>query len=316
MDYLKVNEKEKTKYRSGTPNCNNEVPNIQAELKELKKIVNEAKTAFSGQSSPVSTKANSDFPEESTFQILTENFSLKKKVKQLEAALSETLQSSHFNLEKDPEKPFKINQNSPKQSSSYKSINDLLFKFLNTETHQSDLESELKAQIKHLYGTKVFDLFKIFLIKIQKLQNELNKYSKLIDSVYLSLVKHKLFKVTREKVEEIEIALKDRKECEVLLKGLSMNEEIRTINAAGKELIEKTYGKYFLKIVEKYQHSIDGCMRKEELGQLIDFLVTERDKARVLRFIDDGDVESAACIVRNVLLSSALESRKIGMAEN
>lgn len=265
--------------------------------------MNEARLAFSGHSSPLSTKANSEFPDESTFNFL----------------VSETVQSKFFDPTqkksmKKPENPNCTLQFNPKRTDSDSSADELICQFMNSETGRPDLAVEIKKQIKQIYSKKFVELFEFLQMQVKNLQNELYRYSELIDLVSLNLIRRKegkLFKSANEKIEEIKAVLKDRKECDILIKGLSTNEGIGKINDAGKALLNKTYGKYFLKIVEKYQNTIKDQNPPSHLDTLLDFLLIDRDKARVLRFISESDYESAACVIKNSLITSILENKKL-----
>lgn len=267
--------------------------------------MNEARIAYSGHSSPLSTKANSEFPDESTFNFL----------------VSETVQTKFFDpmqkrLIKKTENPNNTLQFDPKHSDSISSADDLISQFINSENNRLELAADVKNQIKQLYSKKFVELFEFLQLQIKTLQHELSKYSELVDLISLNLVRHKegkLFKSTSEKIEEIKSVFKDRRECDILIKGLSMNEEIGKINEAGKDLLKKTYGKYFLRIVEKYQNSIKDSKSPSHLENLLEYLLIERDKNRVLRFINEGDLESAACVIKNSLITSVLENKKLNL---
>ena len=85
---------------------------------------------------------------------------------------------------------------------------------------------------------------------------------------------------------------------EFLIKGNNrtfIDKELKTI-------IKKAYGDRVLGLINVYEKTVQNLENEKNfnINRLLSLVLPNEDKNRVIKFINDGDFESAACVVKNL----------------
>jgi hypothetical protein len=106
------------------------------------------------------------------------------------------------------------------------------------------------------------------------------------------------------KVTMLEEQLKLKILAESILARILASGEIDSIDNDTKKVIRQAYGENIYKLLIMYekrihQHLKNAKISSLNLENLLNLALSSEDKARTLRFINESDYESAACILKN-----------------
>ena len=91
---------------------------------------------------------------------------------------------------------------------------------------------------------------------------------------------------------------------ETLTKLMKESQEFITLDKDCKRTIRQAYGERIISLISIYENKIvklveDTKKSSRKLEKILEMVLPSEDKSRTLRFINDNDFESAACILKN-----------------
>lgn len=191
--------------------------------------------------------------------------------------------------------------------------NELIGNYIETTTGKDFLDREAKVQIRKAYGENLLKLInayekrikhtcedlQVYLTYIEKTQGLFNPFLKFThNSEPLAVTAEQIY----ARISILESYAKAKTQAEEILSKLVKTSPL-SLDKESKLILSQVYGENLLGALEGYEKKLKSTGKEprsgEVLDKLFDMVLPTEDKARTLRFIKEGDLESAACILKN-----------------
>lgn len=206
---------------------------------------------------------------------------------------------------------------------------EIIEKFLNSFRGSERIGKDGKKVIRKGHGEKVYELINFYERIIKKMWIDLQVFSDFIDKLLRMLFgsdfKEKISFIEnnfldqdekrKAKFDLIEEGINLRLEGEKIIDGFLKEKMYEALNKdkkgpegldkGKKSKLKEAFGEKVVNLIDFYEQkmsSLKNFAKKEpdHLDSLLSLVLPVDDKARAMTFVKDGDLESAACVLRNL----------------
>lgn len=206
---------------------------------------------------------------------------------------------------------------------------EIIEKFLNSFRGYERIGKDGKKVIRRGHGEKVYELIVFYERIMKKMWGDLQIFSDFIDKLlkilFGSELKEKLTLIDntlsdlaekrKAKFDLIEEGLNLRLEGERIIDNFlkekmyeALNKDKKgpeTLDKGKKQRLKEAYGDKVVNLIDFYEQKMAGLKnfakeKPDQIDSLLDLVLQPEDKLRTMNFIKDGDLESAACVLRNM----------------